>query len=656
MIIQLDILLYLDTFRNIDVFLQGLYYLQFQISGNAIPYFCDSPSNFKKFHNLAPPQILDNAYTTKIFMLKYAEEVIKMMETVVFRLEIDGFAENPEPVSIQVELMFTDLQGDLSPGAIHSYLNEPPESSLFGKVAEVSFSVNSLLSGVNQLVFVTFLDTFSSSLSATVHVFPTNYKIPAEFIEALFPEAAEVVSEREVDKAYDQHLIPVALCYNKLCKLMTGNTALPIALPILYHADCEAELLYQTVNRKLFSNSVGRRNKAKVAEMIIREIQEATALMLNLKHTFMEALKTSPHTIVEKLLKDYITLMDDRWGENVIREVRIEKIPVFSNTKSYNEDMEIANKLRRTSNFSQLDYFSVVDDKMFVPAEENTILIESVYCNSPFVDNSISKYWSSPRWDRSRHLIILVHGYLGSYIDVKMLQDTISNVYPKGLFLLSRANEGTTDISITEMGVRLADEIKSFMRNSGGIQIEKISFIGHSLGGLIIRSCLPHLATFKSLFYSYISLACPHLGCLNNESRLVDAGMWLLCKVKQSVVLDQLTLADSPEKRQTVLFNLSKEQGLGWFKKVYFFSSCQDSYVPFHSARAEVGSSIVEGDIIEYDMASNILSQITGSFHRVNTIFSINFLEVGSLIGRSAHIMFLDNVQFLNILVFKYIL
>ena len=137
---------------------------------------------------------------------------------------------------------------------------------------------------------------------------------------------------------------------------------------------------------------------------------------------------------------------------------------------------------------------------------------------------------------------------------------------------------------------------------------------------------------------------------------LIDAGMWILCKIKQSTLLNQLVLNDVKDQRHSVLFGLSKLQGLGWFKKVYFFSSSQDSYVPFHSARAEVGNSIFNGNTIEYEMASNIISQITGSFHRVNTIFYINPLEVSNIIGRSAHVMFLDNLQFLNILVFKYIL
>ena len=206
------------------------------------------------------------------------------------------------------------------------------------------------------------------------------------------------------------------------------------------------------------------------------------------------------------------------------------------------------------------------------------------------------------------------------------------------------------------MGVRLANEVKGFLQNSSSIFIDKISFVGHSLGGLIIRASLPYLSALQDRFYSYISLACPHLGCLNNESKLIDAGMWILCKIKQSLLLNQLVLKESKDMRHSLLYTLSKEQGLGWFKKVYFFSSSQDSYVPFHSARVEVGSSIYEGDTLEYEMANNIVSQITGSMHRINTIFYINSLEVANIIGRSAHIMFLDNLQFLNILVFKYIL
>lgn len=41
------------------------------------------------------------------------------------------------------------------------------------------------------------------------------------------------------------------------------------------------------------------------------------------------------------------------------------------------------------------------------------------------------------------------------------------------------------------MGVRLASEIRQEVARIGKDKIDKISFIGHSLGGIIIRSALP---------------------------------------------------------------------------------------------------------------------------------------------------------------------
>jgi len=56
--------------------------------------------------------------------------------------------------------------------------------------------------------------------------------------------------------------------------------------------------------------------------------------------------------------------------------------------------------------------------------------------------------------------------------------------------------------------------------------INRISFIGHSLGGLIIRAALPHLKEYKDQFYTYMTLSTPHLGLLYGNSSLVDAGSY----------------------------------------------------------------------------------------------------------------------------------
>lgn len=55
---------------------------------------------------------------------------------------------------------------------------------------------------------------------------------------------------------------------------------------------------------------------------------------------------------------------------------------------------------------------------------------------------------------------------------------------------------------------------------------KRLSFIGHSLGGIIIRAALPHLTEFKNKMYTFMTLSTPHLGYMYNSSSLIDAGKY----------------------------------------------------------------------------------------------------------------------------------
>ena len=115
------------------------------------------------------------------------------------------------------------------------------------------------------------------------------------------------------------------------------------------------------------------------------------------------------------------------------------------------------------------------------------------------------------------------------------------------MFLVSQANEKNTDSRIEDLGLRLAAEVQEFIfnnlkssqskRNSQQASLSKITFIGHSLGGIIVREALRHLKTYKKLLHGYISLGSPHLGYMYNSNSLIDAGMWVIKQVKGSTSL-----------------------------------------------------------------------------------------------------------------------
>lgn len=204
------------------------------------------------------------------------------------------------------------------------------------------------------------------------------------------------------------------------------------------------------------------------------------------------------------------------------------------------------------------------------------------------------------------HLIVFCHGFQGNSFDMRLLKNNISLLYPETIFLLSTSNEDQTDGEISEMGLRLAGEVINYIQEwIPGSNLGRISFIGHSLGGLIIRAALPYLEEYSTKMHMYISLSSPHLGYMYHSNKIVESGkflifkskgvgMWILRKWKKSKCLLELSMTDSEKLENCYLYKLSKSEGLTWFKNVVLLSSHQDSYAPFDSARIQISKKITQ--------------------------------------------------------------
>mmetsp|Transcript_31134 Transcript_31134/g.30581 ORF Transcript_31134/g.30581 Transcript_31134/m.30581 type:complete len:256 (+) Transcript_31134:475-1242(+) len=115
------------------------------------------------------------------------------------------------------------------------------------------------------------------------------------------------------------------------------------------------------------------------------------------------------------------------------------------------------------------------------------------------------------------HLFVMVHGFQGNACDMRLLKNNIALLFPEAMFLCSSANEDFTEGDISEMGIRLSKEVDSYISQyCPGSSLGKISFISHSLGGLIVRSALPYLETYSDKMYNYFTLSSPHLGYMYN--------------------------------------------------------------------------------------------------------------------------------------------
>ncbi|XP_004864061.1 protein FAM135A isoform X1 [Heterocephalus glaber] len=255
------------------------------------------------------------------------------------------------------------------------------------------------------------------------------------------------------------------------------------------------------------------------------------------------------------------------------------------------------------------------------------------------------------------HLIVCVHGLDGNSADLRLVKTYIELGLPGGRidFLMSERNQNDTFADFDSMTDRLLDEIIQYIQIYS-LTVSKISFIGHSLGNLIIRSVLtrPRFKYYLSRLHTFLSLSGPHLGTLYNSSTLVNTGLWFMQKWKKSGSLLQLTCRDHSDPRQTFLYKLSNKAGLHYFKNVVLVGSLQDRYVPYHSARIEMCKTALkdkQSGQIYSEMIHNLLRPVLQSqdcnLVRYNVINALPN-TADSLIGRAAHIAVLDSEIFLE--------
>ena len=248
------------------------------------------------------------------------------------------------------------------------------------------------------------------------------------------------------------------------------------------------------------------------------------------------------------------------------------------------------------------------------------------------------------------HLVVLVHGYEGCSFDMKLLKNVFCHLArPHLVFHSAVSNQEDSTCDIDRQGKNLAEEVQQVIQaNFPPYSLKRLSFIGHSLGGLVVRAALPLLQPFQRCMHAYISIATPHLGCSNNSSTLVKTGLSVFSKFKGHKSLNQMNLSDASELKDTFIMRLSRYAGLEWFEHVVALSSHQDLYVPFESARIEYGfleSKERKKSIFYRAVVTNILGRLR---HERLVRADINFRQgkgLDGFIGRTPHIRILENLE-----------
>uniref|UniRef100_A0A8C4H128 Family with sequence similarity 135 member B n=1 Tax=Dicentrarchus labrax TaxID=13489 RepID=A0A8C4H128_DICLA len=284
----------------------------------------------------------------------------------------------------------------------------------------------------------------------------------------------------------------------------------------------------------------------------------------------------------------------------------------------------------------------------------------SLYSDLPLLASDLPYFppeEDDEEFDDGIHLVVCVHGLDGNSADLRLVKTFIELGLPGSRldFLMSERNQTDTFADFDTMTDRLLDEIIQHIQLYN-LTIGRISFIGHSLGNIIIRSVLtrPRFRCYLPKLHTFLSLSGPHLGTLYNNSTLVSTGLWLMQKLKKSGSLLQLTFRDHVDPRKTFLYLLSQKPGIQFFKNVVLVASPQDRYVPFHSARIEMCKTALKDRTtgpVYTEMINNLLQPLVEAKEcrliRQNVFHALPN-TANTLIGRAAHIAVLDSELFLE--------
>jgi hypothetical protein len=319
---------------------------------------------------------------------------------------------------------------------------------------------------------------------------------------------------------------------------------------------------------------------------------------------------------------------------------------------------------KKMTDESTIEPIPVEDSSMMPKFEFRPCLFEQRYTmevngQGALVQPSHPKFIpSAPKAYRGVHLFVLVHGFQGNSFDMRLMKNNIALLYPDAIFLCSTSNEENTEGDISDMGIRLAQEVVNYVCAwCPGSTLGRLSFVAHSMGGLIVRAALPLLHEYGNKMFTFLTFSTSHLGLTQDKISLFNTGFWVLKQWRKSLFLQQVSMTDLSELRETFIYRLSKTKGFEFFQHIVLVSCYDDQYGPFESARAEIPShwdGLPDKDVYR-EMVKNLWAPV--DIRRVLR-FDVNFhipeKNLDSFIGRAAHIRFLECQPIMKMLIHNY--
>jgi hypothetical protein len=296
-----------------------------------------------------------------------------------------------------------------------------------------------------------------------------------------------------------------------------------------------------------------------VANKLIEELTIVSADITEMWHKYLDVIQFCAKRILSILSHEYTRMLNETFDYFIFSNKIDRKSIGYINYAEIHR--EKAKSLRESKFFETLQVLPIQDLCTFGKIKDIPLVFEDFYppdTQAKHDIDTVRKKTLPVDITCYQKLMVLVHGFQASSYDMRLIKNYLALLYNDYDFLCSSGNEEKTCGDIQAMGLNLANEIRAYIKKNHLTQLGKISFIGHSLGGVIIRAALPHLEEYKDKMHTLLTLSSPHLGYLFHTSSLVNFGMWFLKAWQQSKCLSQLSLTDHKELSKCFLYRLAQ--------------------------------------------------------------------------------------------------
>ncbi|CAD8143802.1 unnamed protein product [Paramecium octaurelia] len=613
-ITQIELLVFIRNFRNVDLFQQGIYRIQISIPKH-LPYLTLDQLGITKLkkqrdQRLVGQDIRDQYYLSSSFAIRYEDEEINLCEGCIFRIEQNTFAQQ-NSVELQVDLFFLDSKS--------AETFQGLEALPLNKLSSQTYVIHSLKQINHNYLPITFDPNTACVINCFVFSLPLNLKYQQrkdgltmiDYIQKYKRKGQyELLQQKTFDYLESIFKQFIQQYKETIAEFITEPTKFA---HYLSHLACLGEVEYNS-------------------EDLERQINSISLQLYMLWYVYIDVISKVYAKLMKKLKFKYISELQDLYEEFVIK---INNFPQFDKTL---KNCNLINSLRQL-------------DQRILPILPitSTEILDNLPILLKYSQNEMKQYQLNQKKAEIKHLIVFVHGYKGSPFDMRRWRNIIKIYYPKCFTLLSSCNQREGEESIRVMGHKLSIEIQAQIQLMDGI--DELSFICHSLGGVVARSALCNLSMHQNKMKFYVSLGSPHVGLFVKQNSLVKTGLWFMTNFSSSQSMAELQLQDASMPQNSYLYYLSTVQSLEWFQKVILVSSTQDDFVPFEIARLEKSTRVPQDKQQIYQtMLDNIkLPECTRI--EVNFIYTENDKNWDNFIGRTAHMNLVENTTMIRMIV-----